>query len=181
MSKLVLCSLAVLALCASTAHAAGGKTVEIADHRHYTDITQGDGVSQTLLKSEGAVIIVYFDDSENDVKSFKTVLEAHAVELGRTIFTVSEDGRYRAEQYQSGCAEEASGEDAWRLWCATVMTLGEDGKTMIVAKSSHARAKGQEAGAKAPHTSAFMTAFIDKAIAHKNTGDLLKAVEHDEL
>ena len=181
MSKLMLRSLAVLALCASIARADGGKTVEISDYKHFQSITQGDGETKTLLKREGAVIIVYFDDSESAVAEFKTVLEAHADKLGRTIFTVSVDGRERSESYQSGCGEDARGEDAWQLWCATVMTLGEDGKTMIVSKSTHARVKGHEKGAKTPHTSAFMTAFIDKAIAHKNTADLLKHVEHDEL
>ena len=130
------------------------------------------------VQAEGAVAIVWIDDSNDAHTALKANLDSYAHDVGRTIYVINEDTRQRVKKYGSSCADATP---QWPLWCATVNTMAEDGKTMIAALSTHAKIEGYHDAQKLPNNFKMLKAFLNKAYSHKSIDDLLKKISHDEL
>ena len=139
------------------------------------DSAWGGADNTRLLNTEGASVIIFINDAEANWKMLKQAVTEHAALAERTYSIVTKDTLIKAEKWKSLCHDDRK---QWKEWCATVHTLGEDGTTALLARSTHAQTAD---GSPAPQDRKFMDKFLTKAIAHKNMGDLVKAISHDEL
>jgi len=162
---------ALLSICVSMAAA---DIVELKSKAEYDSIFSGDD-NVRQLKDEGASVILFVNDAEANYEELVATYTERAALLERTFHLVSKDALSKASAWGTDCYAE---KEKWVRWCATVHTLGEDGQTALLARSTHARLAQ---GDKPPQDESFLNKFIIKAVGHKTMGDLLKTIPHDEL